>query len=335
MECPHCGAPLAASYLRAGRRRGCPVCGGDLLPPRDGAVPAAAPEASPEPETAPPAWAPGATEADLSAPAFVCIAEERKVNPLAVGPLIERFTGMSRADARHHAARGRGLVAEGLSLDTARNLVEALREEGIEAFALPAARVPGEVEEVRIVRVYSAEADALHLETDAEGTVKAVPWPRVVAGVCTQAQFPGRRTVEVHVDRPIPMATAGMGAVWVPDTEAIRVQRPARPRVRVTLVLAGRAGTARTVSFDERQVRYAYLGERIRPTQRLNLGRLLDDVIAHCPRGFFPPGFRAAATGTAVRVPRMVGKLDYGHYVQWAICCAAARDLFRTGSAGR
>jgi hypothetical protein len=109
------------------------------------------------------------------------------------------------------------------------------------------------------------------------------------------------------------------------------VDRPARPTVRVTLVFAGRPGRAHLVQFGEGDVRYAYLGPRVLPTQHLNLGVLLRDIEEHCPHAFFPAGYHAAAGGAVMRVPKVLGKLDYGHYVRWAICCAAARNLFQTG----
>ena len=339
MECPHCGAPLSASYLRSDEGRTCPVCGGRLTAAPAAPVPQApaavvAPEAALKDawEQEPPAsWAAGETDADLSGPAYVCLTEERKINPLAVGPLLERFAGLGRADARHHAAHGKGLIAEGLSLDRARSLVAALRGEGIEAFALSAARVPRELQEVHIARIHGAEDDALHLEVTARGEVKAVPWSRLVAGLCTRMQFPGRERVAVEVDRPVPIAGAGMGMGWVMDSETVHVDRAARPVLCVTLVFSGRPDTAHFVQFGEGDVRYAYLGARVLPAQHQNLCLLLRDIAEHCPHGFFPAGYQAAAGGATRRVPKVLGKLDYGHYVQWGICCAAARNLFQTG----
>ena len=326
-DCPHCGAPLSSRS----REQACPVCGGALGAPG----PEVAPEGTAAAEQAPPEWSPGPSDADGSAAAVVCLTEECKLNPMAVGPLVEEFLGLGRGDARHHVVRCKGLVAEGLALDAARHLVEALAEEGVGAFALPLSQVPDRVEEVSVAGIYGAEADALHLDVDGQGTRKSVPWRQVVAGVCTRPEFPGRRTREVAFEGPEAVLVGMHGALYASGPNSMRVQQPAPPKLRVTLVLAGRPGEAGLLGFDEQQVRYAYLGQRVLPAQHLNFGLLLEDILTHCPHAFWPRTFRAAAGGSAVRVPKVLGKLDYDHYVRWAVCCAAARGLFPTGAAGR
>jgi len=263
----------------------------------------------------------------------VCLPEGQKVNPLTAGPLLEQYAGLSRIDARRRAARNMGLLAEGLGLDRARDLVAALRELGVEAFALSAARVPGEMVEVPIERIDGAEDDALHIQMNARGEIRAVAWSQVVAGLCTRKRFPEREQVAVTVDRPVRRA-AGLGIRWTTmESETRYMTQPVRPRPQVTLVLSGRPGQAHIVTFGEDDVRYAYLGARILPTQHRNLCLLLRDIAAHCPHGFFPQGYRAASGGAFDRVPAVVGTLEYGRYVQWAVCCAAASNLFHTDGA--
>ncbi|KPK62226.1 MAG: hypothetical protein AMK73_06465, partial [Planctomycetes bacterium SM23_32] len=136
VECPHCGAVFNAPRIRAGRREPCPVCRSlVLVEPADGP---SAPEAWDGPVArAEPTAAPAALLTEAEGPVIVCVAGEQKVNPMAVGPLVAAFTGVSEAEGRRRVVRGEGLLAESLHADTAQNLLAALAEEGVDAFAVP------------------------------------------------------------------------------------------------------------------------------------------------------------------------------------------------------
>jgi len=347
VECPHCGAEFAVARIRAGREESCPVCSGIVRVPAAGAggAGASAPESAatgsegdglqaevaeePVPE-APEEGAvaePAAFQARAVAEwerAVVCCSAEQKANPFAAGPIVARHTGLSLPDARRQVVKGLGLLADGISMGVARQMVEELRGKGIEAFAVPVALVPAAAEERRVLRVYGADAEALRLETDAHGSVESVPWQRLAAGLCTRAAFmePGEAELEV-VEEPF---SGGGGAVS--RTTYRRRENQPEPPARVTLVVLEGPARASLLSFNERQVRYAYLEARLRPGHEQNFELFLSDVLKWGGQAFFSASLRAAARGDRFHVIRVVGKIDYANHVRWALCCATAGGRF-------
>jgi hypothetical protein len=270
------------------------------------------------------------SEADQMSPSLVCLANEQKVNPLAVGSLLEAFTGLETREARRRVVTGSGLLADGVSLDTARRLVDALAAQGVDAFALPANRFPKVAGQVRIVRVQGADEEALAVQVDRDGTIKTVSWPRVAAGICLKAKFGGEVTYEAqhHQGRAVAMPVGGvaMAAYSVPYTTYKR--KTLEAELEVSLVLRDAAGRAFMMGFRESQVRFAYLGDRVHPSREQNLAELLGDILRWAPHAFFPAGFRAVASGKRMRVTQLVGSMERENYVRWTIACAAARGLF-------
>jgi ribosomal protein S27E len=341
VECPHCGAEFAVARIRAGREESCPVCSGTVRVPAAGVGGAAAAgsagagpgtgespaEASPQA----PAESAVAERVAFEAPAvnewaraLVCCAAEQKVNPLAAGAIVARHTGLSLSDARRQVVRGMGLLADGISMGVARQMVEELHAKGIEAFTVPVAWVPATVEERPMFRVYGADAEALRLQTDAHGASESVPWERLAAGLCTRAAFAELGEAELEVVEEPYSAGGGVIAHHVYR----RKEHQPEPAARVTLVLAEGPAKASLLSFSERQVRYAYLEERLQPGHEQNFKLFLNDVLRWGGDAFFAASFRAAARGDRMHVTKVVGKVDYAHYVRWALCCAAARGKF-------
>ncbi|MHC4787977.1 MAG: hypothetical protein ACYS8K_02070 [Planctomycetota bacterium] len=333
-ECPHCGASFGVPRIRLGREETCPVCRGVVVvgagdaaeleghrqaPPRGRA--AAGPAETPALR--------GIPRADESGPALVCCAREQKLNPIRIGRLLSHFTDAVAMEARQRVAKSKGLLAEGLSLDAARHLVEALAEEGVEAFACPAAWVPEMEQALPLVRVYDANERALGVQTDDQGTVKTVPWRRVAAGACIWGALPRTVRTETPVD-DFYAAGIGLGMRLAHRGGYSVRRRQEEPEARIVLALKGKARKAYLLAFTERQVRYGYLEERMRPSRVQNLEVFLGDVLAHAREAFFPRGFRAAAEGDRVHRTKAVGRVDYDNYVRWVLCCAAARGLFRS-----
>jgi hypothetical protein len=337
-ECPHCGAVFEVPRIRLSGEEPCPVCRGLVRLPDAAAVEGAG-EAEPAAEEEAPVGAleqdssaglrdeeqavPEAAVADESAPAVVCCAVEAKPNPLVAGEIVARYTGLTAADARQQVVRGMGFLAERLTVGAGRSMVAELRGRGIVAFVMPAAQVPRVSGKVPLVCVYGADEAALHLQTDTRGTISAVPWDRLAAGVCTQpASAPAESMELVTEDEYIP----GEGLL------TYSVRRMTRPEpgagIQVSLVFAEQPAKVRLLTFGERQVRYAYLQERARPSHEQNLSLFLSDVLNWGGHAFFSAGFRAAARGEWARVPRAVSKSHSDNLVRWAICCAAARGLF-------
>jgi hypothetical protein len=335
-ECPECGASVP---MGAGDDAGigiCPVCGARFRASDEPEEDAPGDDAGAEGDQAAEVWltAGGAglalSEAHQMAPSLVCLANEQKVNPLAVGSLLEAFTGLETRESRRRVVTGNGLLADGLGLDTARRLVDALAAQNIDAFALPVDRFPQVAGRVKIVRVHGADEEALAVQVDREGTIKTVSWPRVAAGMCVKAKFGGEVTYEPQDDRTgfhaAPGARAGMAGYATPFTAYKR--KTVEPEIEVSLVLRDAAGRAFMMDFRESQVRFAYLGDRVHPGREQNLAELLGDILRWAPHAFFAAGFRAVASGKRMRVTKLVGSMERDNYVRWTIACAAARGLF-------
>jgi len=329
VECPSCGAVFTVPSIRFGRQEACPVCrtvvlvGDDAAETAEPAQAAGAPEWEPQLQTPVAAAAPAPADFDRSAPSLVCCVREQKVNPIAVGPVVREFTGQPLPDARRQIAKGKGILAEGLSLDTARSMVDALGSKGVEAFAFPAEAVPAVEKELSAQLIYGADERALHIQVDVAGTIKSVQWEALAAGMCTREQFFRGGALSAHTDE--------LETIYIPTRYGVAIEHRTkrRPRereadLRITLVLQDRSGHVYVLPFDERHVRYAYLGDRLRPSLRQNLSLLLGDVLKWAGGAFFPEGFRAAARGQFGRVTNVVGKLDSDNYLRWVLCCAAA-----------
>jgi hypothetical protein len=327
VECPYCGAVFSVPRIRAGRQEQCPVCRATVLvadEPRSGEEAVEEEPGFPDEEMT----RPGAPVPDDAGRVCVCCAREQKVNPIAIGPLLATFTGVDEAEGRRRVVRSGGLLAEGLQADTARNLLAALAEEGVEAFAVPTSWLP-EPHQLRMTRVYGADPEALRIQTDVQGTVKAVPWSRLAVGLCVQTQPAVVSTTELRMEETF--SPAGMGGL-APSGQLVYRARPAESlEPVVTLVLAGKGRVAYMLVFGEEQVRYAYLAERVRPGRAQNLSLLLGDLLRWGRRAFFPATFRAAAEGKPLRVRKVRTNLAMSNYLRWALCCAVSRGLFRAG----
>ncbi len=318
--CRECGAALDPTEDPS-----CPVCGAAYVPPAPDTAEREDTAYAPLPSEERDGWSPA--DEDPDGPRLVCCVREAKINPLAAGPLVEAYCGLQKREAMMQAAQGMGILAEGIAADTAENMIEALAEEGVEAFAFPASMLPEVVRQVDIGRIYDASDDALHVQVDREGTVKSISWSRIAAGYCTQEKF-GGKVVKERIDSgpTLYYARGGVGRI---TTGPRYRRRREEAGLMVTLVLRDAEGRAYTMPFNERKVRYAYLGDRAKPTSRLNLALLLGDVMQWAGHAFFPEGFRAVARGDSQQVTKITGRLAADNYRKWVLCMAAQRGLFR------
>ena len=295
VECPHCGAVFNVADGPGGRQVQCPVCRGAVrvLDVEEGPPGTAAPEEEHEQKqekeparkagryfAARPA---GELVTDDSGPCMVCCANEGKVNPLLVRPLLLSFCGLSERAAARQVTHGMGILAEGLAPDTARRLVDALEAKGIEAFAVPASSAPEPVDLVQFTSVYDVDERGLHLQTDARGTVRGLTWDGVVAGVCTKDRFGGHR----RVDYERRSAHYG-GAQYSGFGLRVEVHEEPAPTT-LTLALNDGRGRLHTMKVTPEHVRYAYLGERIQTNRDLNFLLFLTDVGRHAQGAYFRP----------------------------------------------
>ncbi len=330
VECPFCGAAFRVPRIRAGRSETCPVCRAEVRvraeagdsPVAEEEAPAAAQPGAPAPERQQPPRVPEA------GPLIVCAEGDRQVNPLTAGPLICAYAGVPSAEGRLQVRRGMGVLGEGLSAGAARGMVKALERKGVRAFAVPQNAV-GSLERVLAMQcIHEAARDALYVQVGREGRIRSVGWSAVVAGVCMKGMFGGDRQAgsshasssAVYLAMPM-----GMGGVLRSGRRRKMPRHTPEPQLEATLVLRRSGGEFCRLAFAESQVRYAYLGDRLRPNRAENFALLLGDVLHYAKSAFFPEGWRAAAEGHTERIRKVTGKLDRDNYVRWAVCCAAAK----------
>ena len=334
LRCPQCGAAFRAPRVREGAREPCPVCGASVRvgePEAEGLVAAEAHDEEPVSEREVEPLRAGTVLASGGGPMVVCCVREQKVNPLDVAPLVERFSGLRRVEAGLQVTRGMGVLGEGLSPDGAREMIAELGRLDVEAFAIPMASEPPVADEVKIEYIHGLDEAAVYVQEEPTGPVKAVPWANVAGGLCVMQRYGQPAEVEEIVeDRPMVVSGGSLPAMGWQRMRRMK-RHPERPTRDIMLLLRDPKGRAYPMPFVERQVRYGYLGQRLRAASSENLGLFLQDVIRWGSPAFFPEGFRAAARGEMFRVTRLLGKLARKNYIRWVLCCAAAQGLFDVG----
>ena len=327
VQCPACGVRFQVPRIRQGSIEQCPVCAFRVAVPgkaayEEGAGPSSEEEgelAVGQQEVAAPVAPP---EGRLSGRCVVCAAQEGRLNPLAVVPLICQHTGRVPVEAGLQVAKGMGVLAEGVPCAAARQLAQSLAGVQVPAFVLDEALVPQVAREVAIVRVHDAAGEALLLQTDTRGSVRSVPWDRVAGGFCTKMHVVAGGPTELRVERRSYYAP---GAGRAESTRYHAVPRPKERYPQCTLLLVGRGGALYSVRFSASQVRYEYLGERRTSSLLQNLRLLLADLVEHCPHGFFPESTRQVAAGQTARVARLSAPEDYHRFLRWVLCCLGHR----------
>lgn len=322
IECPACGALVDAT------REHCPVCRLDLSAAQNAAASkaglreadAGSPGLGEEPE-------PFRSPEGGAGPCYVCVAEETKPNPVTLGPLLQSFTGVSKLEAANQVTHGMGVLADSLSPDTANNMVEALAEEGVEAFAVPRAAVPPLDRRISYNAIYGVDEDGLHVEMDSDGAIRSVGWAALVAGVCVKDPS-GPKHVRYRTERG-PMVPTIHG----PARGRLKFRKEVKneePPLQVVLLLQDGSGNLHVLRVTEDDVRYAYLGDRLMPSREHNFVQFMSDLL-DWSGAFFPASFRRVAGGALLRARKTAGKVRRQNYLHWAACCAVRRGLVRTG----
>ena len=329
VECPHCGAVFGVADGPAGRQATCPVCRGavqvlEVQESPDASAPQGQPAVAPTEDYFAQRRAEGPAGEDTGY-YLVCAGREGPLAVPAVSAVIRTFTGLSARDAAAQVTHGMGILAARLAADTARDTVGALKDKGIEAFAVPVERAPEPVDRVRFTTIYDADEKALHVQMDAQGNLRALGWDAVLAGVCTKERFGARRTVEYETE----YGYGGGGPCGVPVAmpSYTRHVKEEEPPLTLSLVLRDNQGRLHVMAVTARQVRYAYLRERITNSHDLNFAHFLTDVARLARGGFFPDSYRQVAAGNTMRIVRPVSKVTHENYLRWAACCAVARGL--------
>lgn len=327
VECPHCGALLTFPRVRAGHSERCPVCRGSVtIAAASGSEEAAGPFDRYDEDAF---EAPPLEVTDDAGNCLVCCRTEQKLNVMALSPIVQNFTGLVRRDAATQVTHGMGILAEGLAPDTAHNMADACAEEGVEAAVVPMSMVPDLSHEVRIERIYDLDDEALHVQMDSKGTVRALSWTALVAGIVTKPKYGGRREVR-YVANPAAGFAGPYGATRSAAAYRMRTRKVELP-TRATFVLQDPQGRLHRMVVEEARVRYAYLGDRVLGSGDMNFTRFLADVERHAVRAFFPRSYRQVAAGGLMHVQRTTGTVDYENYLRWAVACAAAEGLLRSG----
>jgi hypothetical protein len=345
VECPHCGAVFGVADGPAGRQATCPVCRG-AVKVLDVAREATTTAEGEQEQEHPPSSASGglrrtgeheqekvqdyfaarSAENLVSADAgycLVCCAHEEKPNLLAVSPVLRSFTGVPARDAAHQVTHGMGILAERLAPDTALSLVVALKAKGTEAFAVPAEKAPGPVDHVQIASIYDVDQKALHVQVDAQGTVRALGWDAVLAGVTTKDRLEEHRTVEY--DTEYSYGGGGMAGAGIVSRRYSQHERVEAAPLTLSLVVRDQNGRLHVMTVKPLQVRYAYLGERLLNSHSANFLLFLADVAKWAQGAYFPPSYVHVAAGSPFAVKEPAGRAEYNNYLRWAVCCAVAR----------
>ena len=239
---------------------------------------------------------------------------------LAVSPVLRSFTGLPARDAATQVSHGMGILAMRLAADTALGMVTALKSKGVEAFAVPAEKAPEPVDRVHFTSIYDVDQKALHVQMDPQGTIRALGWESVVAGVCTKARYGAQNTAGFDIDPD--SAGGGMPRIVVHHQQHTKADEPP---ITLSLVLRDGQGRLHVMDVIPRQVRYAYLGQRITNSHDLNFAHFLTDLTGWARGAFFPDTYRQVAGGNALRVVRPFSKVTHENYLRWAVCCAVAR----------
>jgi hypothetical protein len=246
---------------------------------------------------------------------IVCLARQGKQNPLVVGPLVQEYSGMTRADSRQAAMHGQGLLADGLDAGRARSLVGSLRQEGVECFAVRQSVAPPLEAATRMHRLRLA-ADGLEMCLTMRDRTVSVPWAALAAGICTMTEERKQRkqTYKDTVYMP------GGGVVTVKKHERSQSQPE---EVTVNIALRNSQGHVRAFEFGRQTPDYACLGDRMAATRTVNFERFLQELARRAPHAEFTAGYLAMAGGNRRDVPRVNSAARRLRHLRWALCCGA------------
>jgi len=337
VECPACGAKFAVSRIRRGATEPCPVCRFKVLIPdsvaqeEEVAVPGPAEqeetpaqEASRAPRAPAVAAAPGAATGS----SFVCLRDEVRINPMQTAGIVGGITGRSDMEVKMQVAKGQGVLAEDVPTDVAREVVNVLCQGGVQVFAVDAGCVPQVERELRIIRVHDLAPDAMQFQTGPYPEVQTIPWDALAAGFCAQELV----TPVGHTEAS-PGAEEGLAAAAREARRGIRAA-PRQPEAKLfcTLLVRGRSGHVYSIRFEETQVRYAYMGDRMTTSKSQNFAHMLGDFIARGRDAFFPGRTREVATGHRLKAALMKQAFDYQKYLQWVLCCIGYRQYAAAGA---
>jgi len=335
VQCPACGTTLTVPRIRRGATEKCPVCATAVPIPGGQVWQEDSAEVSAKPAQAvPPAAQRAGPRAEVppSALCAVCSWDEQTLNVFELQPIIRELTRWSPAEVSMQISRGMGVLAEPVPAQVARAMVSALGAKGVSAFAVPLEGIPRFEREVPRICVYGLSEEALVVQTDLQGTIKSLPWRAVVAGFCSKLKRVRGGPTQLRLAGGAGMAPfvayGGVGMYGMRTTTRYQaVKRPPEPDAELTVLLRGRSGGIWGLRATERQVRYAYLESRMKPTRSQNFLLFLNDVVARCPRAFFPPRTVRTAGGDLKAATFLKVAKDYEKYKRWVLCCVAGREL--------
>jgi DNA-directed RNA polymerase subunit RPC12/RpoP len=348
VECPACGAKFAVSRIRRGATEACPVCRFKvLIPDRDAqeeelAVPGPAEHEETPAQEALLASAVAAAPGAATGSCFVCLQDEVRINPMQTAGIVGGITGRSDMEVKMQVAKGQGVLAEDVPTDVAREVVSVLCQGGVQVFAVDAGCVPQVERELRIIRVHDLAPDMMQFQTGPYPDIQAIAWDALAAGFCAQELVApvGHTDTSPEVEGGLTAASMlGGGIISAAARDARRGIRavPRQPEAKLfcTLLVRGRSGHAYSIRFEETQVRYAYMGDRMTTSKSRNFAHMLGDFIARGRDAFFPGRTREVAAGHRLKAALMKQAFDYQKYLQWVLCCVGYQWHAAPGAQGR
>ncbi|MFP4028291.1 MAG: hypothetical protein ACLFWL_10930 [Candidatus Brocadiia bacterium] len=325
VTCPACGATFKVARIRRGASEKCPVCQADVEVGDGDTYNEDRQEAVGFEEESV-----GASSGDFSRPLkpagatgkyYVCVRDERKVNPIAASEVLCELTETPDVEVKMQITRGQGILAKDLTESAAEVAVRRLKALDIDAFAVDVGYVP-EIDRLPVSRFYGISPEAVQFQTDERGTVRSVPPEAVIAGFCAKVQMIGGGPTQLRVSHGGEID----GVYFERSHRRFKaVEREKSSGVQCTLLVSGKSGNLYSARFDENKVRYRYLESRCKMSVSQNLKALWADLVKICRGAFFPAGTRNLAEGSINKVTKLKQDDDYYSLLDWVLCCLAKR----------
>jgi hypothetical protein len=258
---------------------------------------------------------------ERGAPCYVCTTSEARIPVPTVAPLLQGICGLNKHDAFIALRHARGVLAQ-TSAESARLLVDALRERGVEAFAVCVPAVPP-LGAARPFRRGGMSAAGLELQVDLVGReTRRIAWGDILVVAATvmggfKEVYRPSETHHVHVG-------GGMYGGGMRVHHPGRHEKKAREDVRLDVLAVDRSAGGKVVErfgFDEKKVNYECLGKNRTLSGTVNFQRFAGLIISKLERAFTPQATLDFLTTNHLHLPVFENKPELDLYHRWCLCC--------------